>query len=222
MLFRGPTVPRMTSSGHRGAALLLMAHLLAGCWSDDPVAAPAPSTAPSTAATSAAPAPVATSTAPATAATSTAPATAATSTAPATAATSTAPPSSAAAPSATAATPTARTSSGAAPATWPAEVPYPVQGRVWAVYVGVTRDGSAAERARLDQLAGELRAAGYAVALGAGPVACEPGAADALGVDPDAHGLPVFLESREAADQFLARWGRPDVGVVQTTETCTA
>jgi hypothetical protein len=127
-------------------------------------------------------------------------------------------------PKPTAAKPTvvAPSTRSTAAAGWPAEVPYPVDGRVWAVYVGVARDHSDAERARLETLAEAVRAVGYHLAAGVEPVQCEPGAAAALGLAPDADALPVFFSSRADAEQFAATWDRPYVGYVQTTENCIA
>jgi cell division septation protein DedD len=220
----------MTTSGYRVAAPLLTLLLIAGCGADDTAAdaaAPTPSSSATATATRSVPA-ATSSVAPSTTAPSSA-APSATVAAPATATPATATPvpsgatrsPAAVAPGTRAPAPAPAVVPAAAPATWPEEVPYPVEGRVWAVYVGVA-DGSAAGRARLDGLAGDLRAVGYDLAMGVTPVACETGAAEALGLDPAGHGLPVFLDSRQAVDQFLAAWDRPYVGFVQTTENCIA
>jgi hypothetical protein len=120
----------------------------------------------------------------------------------------------------------ASTTESAAPETpvaWPAEVPYPVEGPAWVVYVAVAEDSSQPERDRVWAAMEQLRGTTpYVSARGAGSVGCENGAADALGLDPATFAAPVFLASEAEAQQFAERWGGPVVGPAPITEDCIA
>lgn len=53
-----------------------------------------------------------------------------------------------------------------------------------------------------------------------GALGCEQGSAEALGVDPELHGVSVLFETREAAERFAATLTTPPVGIAQVTVYC--
>ncbi|MCA9577210.1 MAG: hypothetical protein R3B40_06070 [Polyangiales bacterium] len=111
----------------------------------------------------------------------------------------------------------AESTTGAEPIATPTAVGEvaPVHGAtLFAVYVAVAEAGAPA----LEQAAGPLRERSIMVSVG--ELGCDRGAAEALGVAPDWHGVAVMFETREAALAFADSLDTPPAGVAQVTAGC--
>jgi hypothetical protein len=116
--------------------------------------------------------------------------------------------------------PSATASPTPTPPESPAVIPTPAEtveqgGRYWGVYAVVAEAGSA----ELDEAFNRLRDLGVAVG-GFGELSCDEGAAEALGVDPDLHGVAVYFEKKADAQAFAATLDPPPVGVARVRTFC--
>jgi hypothetical protein len=102
----------------------------------------------------------------------------------------------------------------------PAAIPSPAAsveqgGRYWAVYAVVAEAGSA----ELDEAFNRLRDLGVAIG-GFGELACDRGAAEALGVDPGLHGVAVYFDRESDARAFADSLDPPPAGVARVRTFC--
>jgi hypothetical protein len=88
-------------------------------------------------------------------------------------------------------------------------------GRYWAVYAVVAE----ARSAELDEAFNRLRDLEVTVG-GFGELACDEGAAEALGVDPSLHGVAVYFERKADAQAFAASLDPPPAGVARVRTFC--
>ncbi|GIG40570.1 hypothetical protein [Cellulomonas phragmiteti] len=92
-----------------------------------------------------------------------------------------------------------------------------VQGSTaWAVYVAVTPTYDDPALAEADA---RLTALGY-TRLRGGSLACDRGAAEALGRDPDEAAMAMYFDTQEDAARFVELYGDGVVGTVQVTMYC--
>lgn len=85
---------------------------------------------------------------------------------------------------------------------------------LFAVYVVVAEAGAPA----LEQAAAPLRERSIVVTVG--ELGCDRGAAEALGVAPDWHGVSVMFETRERAQAFADTLESPPAGIARVTAGC--
>lgn len=142
--------------------------------------------------------------------------------APAAAATSSAPSTTggAAASTTVAVPPPAVTTSAAPPAaaavSWPPETTISNTREVYGVYLAAATTYTAAETAQMKQVYSDLQALGYRGY--SGPL-CDAGA-EAAGVDESGDAVVVYFSTSAAAQQFIAGWKRPYVGVAKVATFC--
>ena len=114
----------------------------------------------------------------------------------------------------TTATNTATTPTAGGEASGAGEVTPTHGAQLWGVYVVVAAPGAP----ELEAAATPLRDRGISVSVG--ELGCDTGATEALHAAPDAHGVSVMFDTREAADRFAATLSTPPAGIAQVTVGC--
>jgi hypothetical protein len=115
---------------------------------------------------------------------------------------------------ATSPSPAAVTTPSSAPPEWPAAATPTHGARLWGAYLVVADYPDPSLSATEER----VRALGYGGGMGA--LGCDQGAAEALGADPDAMTVAVYFDDRGSADQFLALYDGPSVGIAEVTMYC--
>ncbi|MGY1831239.1 hypothetical protein ACI8AA_12580 [Geodermatophilus sp. SYSU D01180] len=97
---------------------------------------------------------------------------------------------------------------------WPVESTPVHGGRYWAVYVAVGTPGDPA----LQQVLADVRQLWPGAGLA--ELACDEGAAEALGRDGAEHAVAVYFPTEQHVTEFRRRWETPFVGAAQVTTRC--
>jgi hypothetical protein len=93
----------------------------------------------------------------------------------------------------------------------------PGQGETaWGVYLATLSEGDASEGRRL---LAELEARGV-TGGGMGQLSCDQGAAAALGASEDDTVVSVGFRTRAEAEEFVAAWGSPVLGIAEFVAYC--
>ena len=98
---------------------------------------------------------------------------------------------------------------------WPDEAPAAHGEPTWGVYLAVGDVTDPTVQEAYDHAI----SLGYAGA-GIGQLGCDEGAAEALGADQADMRVAVYFDSREKAEEFVAMYDQPTVGVVEVTTYC--
>ena len=93
-------------------------------------------------------------------------------------------------------------------------------GQVWAVYLAVGDPDDEWGRHVLAETADYVHAFFGYTGSGVGEVACDVGAAEQLGFDPQDHRVAVYFDSAARAQEFVAVYDREDVGSASVTTYC--
>ncbi|PRY49785.1 hypothetical protein LY71_105230 [Geodermatophilus tzadiensis] len=93
-------------------------------------------------------------------------------------------------------------------------------GQVWAVYLAVGDPDDEWGRHMLAETADYVHASFGYTGSGVGEVACDVGAAEQLGFDPQDHRVAVYFDSAARAQEFVAVYDRQDVGSASVTTYC--
>ncbi|MGY1737219.1 hypothetical protein [Geodermatophilus sp. SYSU D00684] len=97
---------------------------------------------------------------------------------------------------------------------WPIESTPVHGGRYWAAYVAVGAPGDPA----LQQVLGDVQQLWPGAGLA--ELACDEGAAEALGRDGAEHAVAVYFPTEQHVTEFRRRWEAPFVGAAQVTTRC--
>ncbi|MGY1786953.1 hypothetical protein [Geodermatophilus sp. SYSU D00698] len=97
---------------------------------------------------------------------------------------------------------------------WPIESTPTHGARLWAAYVAVGAPGDPA----LQQVLADVQELWPGAGLG--ELACDEGAAEALGRDRSEHAVAVYFPTEQHVTEFRRRWEAPFVGAVRVTTLC--